>query len=209
MTAYEKRNIGVHDCGKASYAQYTTGCRCFMCKVACSEYNYQRKYGPRNASAMVSASSTRKARKRVQEWLDHGYSLRQIIKATGVPRSSMRTLMTGKHHSARCFKDGTPQKSHKMMRTNYERIMNCKKIVEADRSYVDASNYYRVIDELLASGLKKVEIARATGTPVQTIYGPRRKLVTFKRYKQLALAAPMLKKMADERRRQNDVGAKA
>lgn len=202
MTSATVRNEGVMDCGKSSRAMYAEGCRCFKCRVANANYERDRmarKRGelPKGETSMVSAALTAKARKRVMQLLGEGHSLREICAATGVPRSSMRTLVSGKHINARTVEDGRQKPSRRMCRDNYRKIMGCKRFPTPDGQLVDAAGYWRAVDYLLARGFTRSSIAAMTGTNVRTMYGKRSNMVTFGRYRKLAAVAEDLKAMAD------------
>ncbi len=111
----ERINVGVKTCGRPSRGRYARGCRCNACKAANDQYEYERVRGARY---MTTADETERARRKVQGWRDKGFGLRKIAAVTGVHRSTLRTLLTGKHaHS-----NGT---TRRMKLECYEQIMEC------------------------------------------------------------------------------------
>lgn len=108
-------NEGVKTCGRPSRARYSEGCRCKACTAANCKYEYERLHGVRY---MTTREETERARKKVQKWRDMGFGLRSIAAVTGVHRSTLRTLLTGKHP-----KCNGPTKRMKL--ECYEQIMEC------------------------------------------------------------------------------------
>ena len=192
-------NEGMTTCGKPSRGRYVQGCRCYMCRVANAEYaraNANSK-GSRD-TAMVSASSTAKARAKVQGWLDDGISLREICRATGVGRSAMRTLISGKHPNARRCKNGGYAKSHRMARTNYDAIMGCDRpSAPLGGQTVDAGSLNSALSWLYAHGVTPYRVSMESGIPLGTVYGLGAKgSCEYKTLARLASVAEKLKREA-------------
>ena len=182
-------NEGKASCGKPSRGRYVQGCRCYLCRVANADY--AREYR-KSTKAMVTKYSTAKARKKVQAWLDEGYSLREIFRATGVGRNPMRTLMTGKHHNAATFKNGRPRASKRMSRANYDKIMKCDRIcAPRPNQIVDATALNNALAYLYAHGVTPYRVAKESGIPLGSIYsiGSKEKC-TVKTLARLTAAAP-------------------
>lgn len=108
-------NEGLRTCGRPSRGRYVSGCRCNACKAANDQYEYDRARGARY---MTTPDETERARRKVEGWRAMGFGLRSIAAVTGVHRSTLRTLLTGKH--AKC--NG---KSRRMKLECYEQIMEC------------------------------------------------------------------------------------
>ena len=108
-------NEGLRTCGKPSRGRYSSGCRCNACKSANDQYEYERVRGARY---MTTPEETERARRTVQNWRDMGFGLRRIAAVTGVHRSTLRTLLTGKHRNS-----SGPTKRMKL--ECYEQIMEC------------------------------------------------------------------------------------
>ena len=164
-------NEGLRTCGKPSRGRYAQGCRCYMCRVANADYERERMAHKGRRGAMVSYTSTRRARKRVQEWLDAGYSLRGISRATGVGRTQLRTLLTGEHPNAKRYSSGKPHASHRMSRKNYEAIMRCEDpAAPASGTIVDAAALNATLAWLYGHGATPALVSRESGIPLGTIY---------------------------------------
>lgn len=157
-------NDTLTSCGNPSRGRYVMGCRCFMCRVANAEY--AREQANRSeTSAMVGARETEWARRRVGAWRAQGIGLREIELWTGVPRSSLQTLVTGKHRNC----NGLPSR---MSRANYEAIMAAsffRKAI-APGALVDSASTLRRVDGLHAKGMSYAEIARRSGVSKATVY---------------------------------------
>lgn len=108
-------NEGVKTCGRPSRWRYVHGCRCKACTYANSLYEYGRTHGERS---MTTQQETERARRKVQGWRDMGFGLRRIAAVTGVHRSTLSTLLDGKH--ANC--NGP---TRRMKLECYEQIMEC------------------------------------------------------------------------------------
>ena len=192
-------NEGEVSCGRPSRGRYVQGCRCYMCRVANADYAREAAHSKGKHTAMVSASSTSKARRRVQGWLDEGVPMREICRATGVRREAMRTLVRGQHPHAARFKDGTPKKSRRMSRANYERIMACDDPhAPAGGTLVDASALNRSLAWLYAHAVTPYAVAKESGIPLGTIYSLGAKgMCERKTLERLARAARRLRAMAE------------
>ena len=151
----------MHSCGKPSRGSYNQGCRCYMCRVANSEYERARREGAE--PAMVGAAKTRNARRRVEDWQRRGIGLREIEFWTGVSRSSLRTLVRGKHPNC----NGLPKR---MSRANHEAIMSTHIPEHAPGALVDSRVTLRYMDIMREAGLSYAEMARRAGVSRSTIY---------------------------------------
>lgn len=189
-------------CGSPSRGRYVQGCRCYLCRVANAEYSREhanRKKGSQD-TPMVGGHAVGKARKKVQGWLDEGYSLREICRATGVNRNAMRTLMSGKHRNAARFENGKPKQSRRMTRRNYEAIMACDRPVSPKGGQiVDAASLNNALAWLYARGVTPYQVSKASGIPLGSIYhiGAKEKC-TIKTLARLASAAEELKREVGE-----------
>ena len=155
---------GIVSCGNPSRGRYVSGCRCYMCRVANADYQremeHRRKAG---TGAMVGAAKTRGARRRVEEWRKLGIGLREIEFWTGVPRSSLQTLVAGNHPNC----NGLPLR---MSRANHDAIMATHIPERAPGALVDSKATLRRMDELAAKGMSYAEMSRRSGLPKATVY---------------------------------------
>lgn len=186
-------NEGLKTCGRPSRARYASGCRCYMCRVANTEYEYGRTHGaePR----MVGYPQVLKARKKVQAWLDEGKSLREVCRATGVGRSAMRTLMSGEHANAPRHANGKPKVPKRMSRKNYDAIMGCDDpTCPGGNTLVDATSLNNALGWLYAHGMTPYRVAKASGIPLGSIYSIGKKgTCTYRTLARVAAAAEELK----------------
>ena len=158
-------NDTLTSCGNPSRGRYVMGCRCFMCRVANAEYYHRRRACEEGAEqgTMVGKAKTAAARRRVERWRGLGYGLREIEFWTGVSRSSLRTLVSGKHPNC----NGLPSR---MSRANHDAIMAARLPEMAPGALVDSAPTLRIIDELHAGGMAYAEIVRRSGLSRATIY---------------------------------------
>ena len=193
MSMYE--SVTLKSCGNPSLDRYANGCRCHMCCKVNAEH--QREWGEHDRT-MVGKLQTTKARKKVRGWLDSGVPLREICRATGVNRTSMRTLLTGKHHHSAMREDGKPKLPKRMCRLNYEKIMLCDNpLSPMPRQRVDATSLNAAISWLDEHGVTRAELARASGISDGYAYciGKRDKC-DYETLRKVASAATKLKEMA-------------
>ena len=193
-------NEGMTSCGKPSRGRYSMGCRCYMCRAANAEYSLELKHREKGckSTAMVKGSSVSRARSRVQGWLDDGHTLREVCRATGVPLSSMKTLLRGKHEHARIKPNGKPYASKRMSRKNYDAIMKCKRIdAPMAQTLVDATSLNAALAYLYERGVTPYQVAKVSGIPHGTVYkiGKSDKCM-YKTLERLAKAAEELKAVA-------------
>ena len=190
-------NEGMTTCGRPSRGRYVQGCRCYMCRVANAEYaREQPKQGKR--SAMVGRTQTAKARRKVQGWLDAGYPLREISRATAISRNALRTLLKGEHAHAPRFANGKPKASARMSRANYEKIMKCDRpSAPVGGKIVDAASLNSALSWLYSHGVTPYRVAKESGIPLGTIYSLGGKAsCEYRTLARLAGAAERLKEEA-------------
>ena len=155
---------GIVSCGNPSRGRYVSGCRCYMCRVANAEYARANANGSQPA-AMVGAKETQWARARVMGWREQGIGLREIEFWTGVPRSSLQTLVAGNHPNCK----GLPRR---MSKANYEAIMamSFQRHAIAPGALVDSERTLRKMDALHAKGMSYAEMSRRSGLSKATVY---------------------------------------
>lgn len=168
----ETRNEGLRTCGRPSRGRYAQGCRCYMCRVANSEYELARSRGELGRS-MATRDQTASCRSRVNRLVGAGWSLRQICEVSGVPRSSLRSLMRGHRNSqvSRRGKRAGERVTHSMSLANYRAIMALPERPEtADGALVDGTALARGVRAAVASGRSCCQIARDAGIGPQAVY---------------------------------------
>lgn len=124
------------------------GCRCTDCSTAASKHNRARARSVE--PAYVSAGP---ARAHIRELSEAGVGLKQIVKASGVSQGALWKLMYGKN--------GKPSK--RIRRSTEQRILAVTPADAADGTRIDAAPTWALIDEMVASGAAKLEIAAAIG----------------------------------------------
>lgn len=135
-------------------SKYVAGCRCEPCTVASREYNrewqrHQRRvaYGIEEArEAFVDATEAREHLR----WLrSQGVGMRAVCDATGLSRSALQKIVTGKRTRI------TPRLADK--------ILAVPRGVARPAAVIDATETWRLIDDLIYLGYPKVRIAKALG----------------------------------------------
>lgn len=170
MSMKELMNEGKTTCGNPSRGHYVQGCRCYMCRVANADYARTRTTQGKG-SAMVGKEATARARKKVRDWLEDGYPLREISRATGIERKVLKTLLTGEHPNAKRFANGKPRLSARMSRANYDRIMKLERpSAPLGGKIVDARSLNSAISWLYSHGVTPYQVAMESGIPLGTIY---------------------------------------
>lgn len=194
-------NNGIGSCGNPSRASYMAGCRCMRCRAANADYSaaLAANLDPRKRSSrpLATERQTRKARERVQGWVDEGVPKRRVCEELGIPRSAMRALLIGHPRT------GKPVK--RMDLENYKRIMaHAGDFHTPDGAYIDSTNYWKAIDWLVAHGITRYRIAKEAGIPVPSLYAERNGRVTMGNARKLARAAARLKAEALEEEARHD-----
>lgn len=152
-------NEGMVTCGHPSRGRYVQGCRCYMCRVANADYSREHSHrASRREGSMASEKATSQARSRVRSWLAAGIPLREICRQTGVPRSSMHTLL----HGHRNTPAGRVTKT--MTKVNHRRIMRCDGFLSPGGEVVDAASALTAVEWLVSHGMPR---AGADGVSVR------------------------------------------
>lgn len=189
-------NEGLKSCGKPSRGRYVQGCRCYMCRVANSEYALAHSHSE-NERRVYGYYSVYRLRNRVTKLLDNGWTKRGICREAQVPRSTLATLMNG-HRNTPMKRDGEKKLTCKVSADFYNKVMalplHPKK--RADGELVDAAPVNAALDALYARGITPYSVAKESGIPLSTIYqmGEKKKC-TYKTMKRLALASDRLREL--------------
>ena len=159
----------MRSCGNPSRGRYVMGCSCYMCRVANAEYSLEQSHRDGTEDTpMVGKAKTAAARRRVEQWQKRGIGLREIEFWTGVPRSSLQTLVSGNHPNCK----GLPQR---MSRKNHDAIMATHIGEKAPGALVDSTMMLKKMDELHDHGMSYAEMARRSGIPYRTLYAIKAK----------------------------------
>lgn len=134
----------------------SNGCRCDPCRAANRAYQRNRDRARRRPDvtvepAYIDAGEVR----RHLRWLSrHGVGLRTVAARSGVPRSALAELKTGRRR--RCTPDTA------------DRVLLVLPVDAADQALVDARPTWRLIDDLITHGHTRTSIARALGSTAAT-----------------------------------------
>lgn len=125
------------------------GCRCELCRAASSEAQREARLNP--VPAYVSATP---ARAHVEFLSQHGVGLKQIAKVSGVAHGALWKLMYGPSGRG---------PSKRIRPATAEKILAVTPADAADGARVPAGPTWEKVDQLVAAGLPKTEIARRIG----------------------------------------------
>ena len=183
-------------CGKPSRGRYVQGCRCYMCRVANSEYSLAHAHGV-NEKKMLGRESANKLRRRVKEMLDNGWTKRGICREAGVPRSALATLLGG-HRNTPTKTSGEKKRTCKVSAKTAKAInalpLHPRK--RADGELIDAAPVNATLAALYSVGITPYQVAKESGIPLGSIYsiGDKEKC-TYRTMKRLALASEKLREL--------------
>lgn len=125
------------------------GCRCEPCKTANREA--VRARAQRTAPAYVAAGP---AREHLQFLSDHGVGLKQAARVSGVSHGTISKLMYGAPGRA---------PSKRIRHSTSERILAVTPADAADGGRIPAGPTWERLDDLIAAGVPKAELARRLG----------------------------------------------
>lgn len=156
-------------------AKYTLeGCRCFPCRVASSNYEYARIH---NLPATATRSDMQAALRHVRTLQAAGLGVRQIAKAAGIRRQTLREFLRPEirprsHH----------RPAHRRIRrSTVEKLLGVTVRDRADHACVPAARTWEHIDDLRRAGFSKAKIAR--------LLGYRSPALQFRRHRVLVVTA--------------------
>lgn len=162
----ETVNEGLRTCGRPSRGRYVQGCRCYMCRVANAEYSLAQSHGE-NERRMVGAAATEGARARVIELMGNGWTKRRICEETGMPRSTLRSLLDGHGNTPeykRGERAGRKKPTAKMGKAAHDAIVALPdRPRAAGGALVDATSLARGVRWALANGRTVAQVARDAG----------------------------------------------
>lgn len=151
----------LHTCGKPSRGQYNLGCRCYLCTIANSDYEYRRSHGL-TVKQFVNAGPVRR---HIKKLLASGLTRREICRLAGISRSAIYNILVA-HHST-----GRPVK--RLAIETHRALMAVKPGMHSygKGTRVPADNFIARVDWLVAHGVRVAEIIRVTGIDRATLYG--------------------------------------
>lgn len=129
--------------------KYLSGCRCFKCRRANSDYERERQAARRAGdwNGIVSADA---ARRHMLKLARHGVGRRSFAAATDVAESVLHAIRTGRKRQIRA-------------RTE-RKILAVTKACAPDSASVSARQTWQRIEALLEEGFTKTQLARMLGS---------------------------------------------
>lgn len=128
--------------------RYIAGCRCQECRRANTAYERERALA-RKAGDWNGIVSADRARAHLKALSAAGIGRRQVTDASGIAETTLQLIAGGRRTK---------------LRARTERlILAVTQQAAADGSLVDAGPTWALLDELLASGYSKAELARQLG----------------------------------------------
>lgn len=131
-------------------ARYNTGCHCFQCRRANARYESERAKRPPNPYVSVAP-----VRDHLDKLTAQGVGLRTVAEMAGASRSTLREIRIGAHNSIR------KQLADRILAVGIEHA--------AEGALVDGAETWALIDELLAAGYRKGQIATMLGREVPAL----------------------------------------
>ncbi|MBL8387038.1 MAG: hypothetical protein JNK17_02255 [Hydrogenophaga sp.] len=128
--------------------RYMAGCRCDACRRANSAYENARQQARKRGewNGLVPAE---KARAHVLALREKGIGRRQVADAAGVSETSLSLMLSGRRTKIRAMAERA--------------LLAVTEAAVADGAYIDAGPTWKLLDELVATGYTKAEIAIALG----------------------------------------------
>ncbi len=124
--------------------RYYGGCRCQACKGAAADYERQRRYARERGETNYLVSAERCRAHLV--WLSsRGVGRKTAADAAKVPASIVSLIVDGARRNVR--------------QATERRILAVTEAAAADRAYIDGTDTWRMLDELLACGYPKSRLA--------------------------------------------------
>lgn len=128
--------------------KYMAGCRCADCRRANTDYETQRAKARRNGD-WNGLVSTEPVRAHLAALAAAGVGLVPVADASGVRRAALMDIVHGRKQRIRA--------------RSASAVLAVTPAVAADRALVDAAPTWRMLDELIADGHTRAELARQLG----------------------------------------------
>jgi len=128
------------------------GCRCPACREANRDYQRKRDRARRRPDETPEPATidATEAREHLRWLRGEGLGLRTVSERTGIARTTLDELRSGRRTRCR------PQTAEKILGVGVHKA--------ADGCFVDATNTWQLIDEMLQAGHSKTSIARGLGS---------------------------------------------
>lgn len=128
--------------------RYMAGCRCEACRKSNSQYERDRA-AARKAGDWNGCVPAAKARAHMASLSAAGVGRRTVGEVTGVSDTVLTSIVTGRKTKIRALTERA--------------IIQVTAQAAADRAYIDGAATWQMLDELIADGYTKAELARALG----------------------------------------------
>lgn len=142
-----------------TYVRYTIGeCRCDPCRKANSDYEKRRKR--LKAYGRFPWVDPERSRRRLLELMDSGCGVRTIARVSGVSRTTLNALISGKPDASVA---GGRRPLMRVQADTERRLLDTLEDDVRQPDTVDATEVWEKIEEMVAFGLPKARIAWAMG----------------------------------------------
>ena len=128
--------------------RYMAGCRCNECRAANSAYERTRM-AARRAGEWNGYVSADRARQHIAQLATQGVGRRAIVEATDIADSIVAKIKAGKRQQIRAETE--------------RRILAVTADMACDRAIIPAAPTWRLLDELIAAGFTKTDLAQRLG----------------------------------------------
>lgn len=153
--------------------RYMSGCKCFRCRRANSDYEHQRQVA-RAAGDWNGIIDAKAAQSHLQRLSGQGVGLRSVVAATDIARSILHEIVNGERLRIRA-------------RTARKILAVTPEFARADWAKVCAANAWRLIDELIEEGFSRAAIARQLGYRTPALQFKRERITARTEQRVLAL----------------------
>jgi hypothetical protein len=141
--------------------RYISGCKCFHCRRANSDYERERKAARENGdwNGIVPADQ---ARDHLKSLSRAGVGKRAVAASSDICMTVLQDIRTGKKRQIRA--------------RTARKILAVTPAMVSDGALVKPGRTFRLIDELLEEGFSKAELARRLGYRNQALQFSRRRM---------------------------------
>lgn len=152
---------GLDDCGSASHGRYVSGCRCAACRNANTQYERGRTRRKlyRKPSGFVDAQPVRE---RIAKLLSLGYSLREIVRLSGVGRTTINSIVAGHWRTGRPVARCRRETKDAIFSIKGQRRLTAGQMVDAAQMRND-------LERWRSAGMSVARISRLSGIDRQVI----------------------------------------
>jgi transcriptional regulator with XRE-family HTH domain len=161
-TSFERARASLADKPHGTHARYVSGCHCFHCRVAHSQYNVERERAKAagDFNGIVDATPVREHLRMLSR---QGVGYKSVADAAGVSKTILSNILAGRRTRVRA----------RTMRA----VLAVDKSAIADHALVPSGPTWRLLDELLERGFSKAQLARWMGSKTPAIQFKRGGLI--------------------------------